>query len=111
MSSREGTPNAAVHRALRIMEILAHHGTAGLQNKDIASAIPTSEVNVCRDLKTLEMAGWAAKTDTGSWALTPKPAQIGLAMARHLDEQITRLETTRQRIFAGANNYTQPQGA
>lgn len=71
MSSRN-----QIERCLAVVELLFSHVLDGMANKAIARQLGESEVNICRDMSTLEKAGWVQKLPGGTWALTTKPVAL-----------------------------------
>ena len=60
-------------RILAGVEKLVEHSTDGLNNKQLAFEMGTSEAVICRDLALLEKRGWIERSKTtGRWRLTPK---------------------------------------
>ena len=59
-------------RMLAEVEKLVEYSVDGLNNKQLAFEMKTSEVVVCRDLGLLEKRGWIERSKTtGRWRLTP----------------------------------------
>jgi len=55
------------------VEKLAEFSADGLNNKQLAFEMKTTEAAICRDLKLLEKRGWIERSKTtGRWRLTPK---------------------------------------
>lgn len=96
--------NAATRRSHRIVELLAGRFFDGMTNKDLAAAVGTSAVNMCRDLATLENLGYVRKLENGCWGLTTKPLIIMKRYANHYESLQERMAETNRNIFAGANN-------
>ena len=60
-------------RLLAEVEKLVEFSVDGLNNKQLAFEMKTSEAVVCRDLGLLEKRGWIERSkSTGRWRLTPK---------------------------------------
>jgi len=65
-------PNSQ-ERILAEVEKLAEFSVDGLNNKQLAFEMKTTEATVCRDLKLLEKREWIERSKTtGRWRLTPK---------------------------------------
>ena len=59
-------------RILVEVEKLAEFSVDGLNNKQLAFEMKTSEAVICRDLGILEKRGWIERSKgTGRWRLTP----------------------------------------
>jgi len=58
-------------RLMALVEKLVGKTVEGMSNKALAHELQTTEVNVSRDLQTLEAQGWAEKAG-GKWRLSPK---------------------------------------
>ena len=66
-------PFSSQERVLAVVEKLADHSVDGLNNKQLAFEMKTSETVICRDLALLEKWGWIERSkSTGRWRLTPK---------------------------------------
>ena len=60
-------------RILAEVEKLIEFSVDGLNNKQLAFEMRTTEAAICRDLKLLEKRGWIERSQsTGRWRLTPK---------------------------------------
>jgi DNA-binding IclR family transcriptional regulator len=58
---------------LVIVERLVEHSVEGMSNKAVAFELKTTEANICRDLKILEVHGWIEKSKAnGKWRLSPR---------------------------------------
>ncbi len=89
--------NAAQQRVLRILVLLAGHEVEGLAPGEIAKAMRSSASNTTRDLANLKEAGLAEARESGRWALTPRMAQMAIAVLKHLDDAKRAVEETHQR--------------
>lgn len=98
------TSNAATRRSHKIIEILATRYFDGLSNKELARAVGTSEVNICRDLKTLADIGYLKRAENGNWVLSPKPISIFFSYYNHYEKLKARMEETHRNILAGASS-------
>jgi len=56
---------------LIIVEKLVAERTFGMSNKALATELNTTEANICRDLKILEVRKWVDRGSDGRWHLTP----------------------------------------
>ena len=60
-------------RILAEVEKLIEFSVDGLNNKQLAFEMKTTEASICRDLKLLEKRGWIERSQsTSRWRLTPK---------------------------------------
>ena len=60
-------------RVLAEVEKLVEFSVDGLNNKQLAFEMKTSEAVICRDLRLLENRGWIERSkSTGRWRLTPQ---------------------------------------
>lgn len=100
--TREKESNAAVRRSHKIVELLAARFFDGMTNKELADAVGTSAVNVCRDLATLEAIGYARKQENGRWALTSRPLAVMQSYTNHSQNLQNRMAETSRNIFSGA---------
>jgi DNA-binding IclR family transcriptional regulator len=69
--SGEGQRLSSQERIMVIVEKLVENQIFGMTNKNLASELGTTEANICRDMKNMELHGWVAKLN-GKWRLTPK---------------------------------------
>lgn len=58
-------------RIIEVVKMLGKNHIAGMTNKEIASAVETTETNACRDLRILDEAGWLCKDSKNRWRLSP----------------------------------------
>jgi len=81
--------NAAQQRLLQVVDLLAGHELNGLAPRAIALALAIADSSVTRDMDNLKTAGWAEKTPSGLWRLTPHVIQMSqrFAQAMHAGRQ------------------------
>lgn len=89
--------NTAQQRVLRTLTMLCGHELEGLAPGEIAKALKSSPSNTTRDLANLREAGLAEPLDSGRWRVTPRVAQMGLAVAKSLDDARARVDEIAQR--------------
>lgn len=90
--------NAAQQRVLQMLQRLAGHEIEGLAPGEIAKALRTSASNTTRDLANLRESGLAEELPSGRWRLSPRTAQIAIAVMKALGDAQDRLDETRQRF-------------
>lgn len=77
--------NEAQQRILRVLLVLGGHEREGLAPDDIAESLDLAREAVVGDLRNLQRAGLAElDQDTGLWRLTPRIAQMGLALLERM---------------------------
>lgn len=90
--------NDAQQRVLRTLTMLCGHELDGLAPGEIAKALQTQPSNTTRDLANLRESGLAEPLDSGRWRITPRMAQLALAVLKSLDVAQQRVEETRLRF-------------
>ena len=58
-------------RIIEVVKLLGKNHISGMSNKEVAIAMNTSEANSCRDIQTLDKAGWLCKDSKCRWRLSP----------------------------------------
>lgn len=91
-----------VTRCLRLMELLFRRVIDGVSVTELAQAGGYSAPNVCRDMASLEAAGWAQKLETGRWAITTKPVALMRAYELHMATTETRIREFQDNVNARA---------
>lgn len=86
-------------RVLQTLVALAGHEMEGLAPGEVARAVRTTASNTTRDLSNLREAGLAEPMETGRWRLSPRAAQIGIAVLKSLDD-------AQRRVAEVSNRYT-----
>ena len=94
--------DAAPLRALKITETLFRAVLDGMSNKEIVMATGYTPANVCRDLRTLEEAGWARKLENGRWAVTEKPVALMKMYQLYMSDLAERGRNFDMRVTAQA---------
>jgi len=94
--------DAAPLRALKIAETLFRAVLDGMSNKEIVNATGYSAANVCRDLQTLEEAGWARKLENGRWAVSEKPVALMKMYQLYMSDLAERGRNFDMRVTAQA---------
>lgn len=94
--------DAAPLRALKIVEVLFRAVLDGMSNKEVAGATGYSAANVCRDLQTLEAAGWVRKLENGRWAISEKPVALMKMYQLYMGELAERGRNFEMRVTAQA---------
>lgn len=97
MSSRN-----QIERCLAVVELLFSHVLDGMANRDISRQLRESEVNICRDLASLEKAGWVQKLPSGTWGLTTRPVALMRLYSLFMNEWRDRAEAFDARVNAQA---------
>ncbi len=94
---------ASVRRSHKIVELLAGRFFDGVSNKELAQALGTHPVNICRDLEVLAEIGYVKKLENGRWALTARPLGIMQAYTQQYETLQTRMNETTRSIMAYAS--------
>ncbi|MEM1009420.1 MAG: hypothetical protein AAGJ35_10475 [Myxococcota bacterium] len=89
--------NTSQQRLLRVQGILM--GTQDLEGaykvhrvRDIAAELGESETSIVRDLKNLEVAGWAMQ-GTNGWQIGHVTLRLRNAIHQHLKQKLTKAAT------------------
>lgn len=90
--------NSAQQRILQLLLRLAGHEIEGIAPSELAAALHTGPSNVTRDLANLRTAGLAEEIAPNRWRLSPRVAQISLAVQRALARAQDKVDETRQRF-------------
>lgn len=90
--------NAAQQRVLHTLLLLAGNELDGIAPGEVAKRLRTTPSNTTRDLANLKEAGLAECLDSGRWRITPRVAQIGIAVLNALDRAKAHVEETTQRF-------------
>lgn len=85
---------AAVRRVLRLILALSGHTFNGVRLKQIADLVEELAPTTLRDLKALEVEGWAERIPGAEerWRLSPRPAQIAHAHQQEMRRLSARVE-------------------
>lgn len=91
--SKDAYDSPAQQRILKALVVLAGNEFIGISPTDYAKALRVNPGTATRDLHNLREAGFAEQIqETGRWRLGPKPVQIALAFATHLERAEQRLK-------------------
>lgn len=96
------TTATTLRRGLRIIKVLKGRSLHGLSNREIATAIGDSEVNVCRAMPTLIDEGLVQRLDTGRYAPGMQLLQISQSFASEMATSQARITEMSQRVLAGS---------
>lgn len=88
----------ATKRALRIIKAMRSATFSGISVSELAKAINTSSVNICRDLDDLISEGMVEKRDDGRYQLSVAMLQIATAYQADYQRMTSRLEEINNRI-------------
>ena len=58
-------------RVIQITLQLHKNHTTGLNNKELAKLVGTSEANICRDMKVFMKYKWVLRSEDERWRLSP----------------------------------------
>lgn len=88
----------ATKRALKIIKAMRSATFSGISVSELAQAINTSSVNVCRDLDDLVSEGMVEKRDDGRYQLSVTLLQIATAYQTDYNRMASRLAEINNRI-------------
>jgi predicted DNA-binding transcriptional regulator YafY len=86
-------------RIFEIIRFLQKDHVSGLTNKELASLVKTSEVNICRDMALFDRYGWVTRGVGGRWRLSPAFGGIAGRIMRSYQEAKLRL-TEEEALYA-----------
>lgn len=92
-----------LERGLAVLELLFGHVLDGMSNKDVVRRLEENEPSICRDLATLEKAGWVRKLPGGRWGLTTKPAALLKVYNLYMNEWRDKADAFDARVNAQAH--------
>ena len=90
--------NDAQQRLLQLVDLLAGHEVHGLAPGEIAKAMGCAASQVTRDMANLQHAGWAERTPSERWRLSPHAIQLSLRFAAGLAESERALKDITNRF-------------
>jgi DNA-binding IclR family transcriptional regulator len=90
--------NEAQQRLLQTIDLLAGNEVQGLAPGEIAKAMGCAASQVTRDMANLQHAGWAERTPSERWRLSPHAIQLSLRFAAGLAESERVLKDITQRF-------------
>lgn len=90
--------SAKAIRLLNVFKALDGHPIIGVSNKELASGLSLSPVDVSRDLADLISAGLVQKLENGRYAYSIKTLQIAERYRRQVEYLKSRLDETEQRV-------------
>ena len=85
-------------RALKIIKAMRSATFSGISVSELAQAINTSSVNICRDLDDLMSEGMVEKRDDGRYQLSVALLQIATAYQSDYNRMASRLAEINNRI-------------
>lgn len=85
-------------RALRVIKAMRSATFSGISVSELAQAINTSSVNICRDLDDLMSEGMVEKRDDGRYQLSVALLQIATAYQSDYNRMASRLAEINNRI-------------
>ena len=88
-------------RIFEIIRQLRKNHFIGLNNKELAQLLKTSEVNICRDLGLFHKYKWIEKGLAGKWRLSPEFGKIAGEIMKSYKEAKLLLSKDEER-FASA---------
>ena len=88
----------ATKRALKIIKAMRSATFSGISVSELAQAINTSSVNVCRDLDDLVSEGMVEKREDGRYQLSVTLLQIATAYQTDYNRMASRLAEINNRI-------------
>ena len=88
-------------RVFEIIRQLCDNHVSGLTNKDLASAVKTSEANICRDMALFERNEWVIRGNGSRWRLSPTFGGFAGRIMRSYQEARLRL-TEEEAMYASA---------
>lgn len=83
--------NKAQQRMIRLVECLAPHTRKGLALVDVAERMGVAPPMALRDLKNLEVVGWAQQRANSRWAMTAGATRPLLAIRDELHEAMNEI--------------------
>lgn len=89
-------------RALKVLKLLKGHSMTGLSNKEIATALNISPVNVSRAISILIDEGLVIQLETKRYSHSIQLLQIATAHAEEIAKTQARILEMNQRIGAGS---------
>ena len=101
--SEEVKINQSQLRLMDLIELLAGRELHGMKLRDIAGAMKINEATTYRDLKAMEVRGWAQQRDNDTWRLGPKPIQIATHFTWGLNEGRSEIDEIQQRYTRKPN--------
>ena len=88
-------------RIFEIIRLLRQNHFLGLNNKELAQLVGTTDANICRDLKLFQKYLWIERGLAGKWRLSPEFGKIAGEIMKSYKEAKLLLSKDEER-FASA---------
>ena len=85
-------------RIFEIIRQLRQNHFLGLNNKELAKRVGTSEANICRDLSLFQKYQWIEKGLSGKWRLSPVFGETAGAIMKSYKEAKLLLSKDEERF-------------
>lgn len=83
-------------RLLAALSAMAGRELDGISPGELAQLTGMSATQVTATLANLQAAGWATRTETGLWKLTPTPVRIFAKVAQNFEQARLRIMNLEQ---------------